>query len=367
LGPLRHNREPREGVIVSALTTGQRLGRGAIALVAVGALALQGGVAWGATWVVENEQNLKDRLVAYQFDPSEDIKRYVEQAGLSANGELYMLASLPKVVPAYEFDRYCSRSEPGIGVLGCYTLRDRRIYLYDVTDPRLVVMEPVIAAHEMLHAAWARLSVAEQERIAVLLEEGFAPLPADHELRTRIASYEDNNPASRIPELYSILGTELGTLPTELEEHYSIYFDDRSKVVALAQDFFRVFETLVAERDQLLENLESRGAEIDGLNFTYNEANAALSRDIDAFEVRRTTPGGYPSQSEFLAARASLIERQDRSRSLRSTLIQKIEEYNTLLEDFTRLNTELSELNRGINITIEEKDELSPDTETIEE
>ncbi len=352
---------------MSTLTTGQRMGRGLVALIALGALALQGGVAWGATWVVDNEENLKDRLIAYQFDPSDDIKRYVEEAGLSAIGELYLMASLPQVVPAYEFDRYCTRSEPGIGILGCYTLRDRRIYLYDVTDPRLGSMEPVVAAHEMLHAAWARLSTQEHEELAVLLEQGFATLPADHELRSRIQTYERDNPASRIPELYAILGTEIRVLPSELEEHYAIYFDDRSKVVQLAETFYRVFETLVTERDQLVANLESRGAEIDGLKFAYDEANAVLKRDIDAFEVRRTTPGGFPSESEFLATRAALIERQNRLRGMRNSLLEKIDEYNALLEDLNRLNSELSELNRGINITLEEQDELSPDSETVEQ
>lgn len=351
---------------MSEVSSRAKAGRALIALVALVALGAQGGVAWGATWLVDNEQSLKDQLIAYQFDPSEDLVEYVEQAGLSTTGELYLMASVPEIVPSYEFDRYCSRSEPGIGVLGCYTLRDRRIYLYDVTDPRLVSMEPVVAAHEMLHAAWARLSPEEQEGLALLLEEGFATLPADHELRTRIQNYEDDNPASRIPELYSILGTEIRELPAELEEHYALYFDDRIRVVELAEEFYRVFETLVAERDQLLENLESRGAEIDGLQFTYEETAGVLRVDVDAFNERASTPGGFPSRSEFEAQRSALIERQDRLRGLRSALLEKIDEYNLLLEELNRLNSELGELNRGINVTLKEKEELSPEGETLE-
>lgn len=348
---------------MSRLTVGQRMGRGALALVALGALALQGGVAWGATWVSDNEKALKDQLIAYQFDPSDEIRRYVDEAGLSAVGELYLMASLARVVPAYEFDRYCSRKEPGIGVLGCYTLRDQRIYLYDVTDPRLVPMEPVIAAHEMLHAAWDRLSPAEHERLAVLLEEGFAMLPPDHELRSRILSYEANSPASRIPELYAILGTEVDRLPAELEAHYAIYFDDRSKSVALAAQFYLVFDTLVAERDALLQELESRAAEIEGLRFTYDQTAATLRADILAFNERAATPGAFPSRSEFESTRNALVGRQDRLEGLRVTLQTKIDEYNTLLEQLNRLNDELTELNRGINITLESEAELEGDPE----
>lgn len=339
------------------------LGRAAVAAVALGALAMQGGAAWGATWVIENEQHLKDQLIALQFDPSPDIERYVVEAGLSELGALYLKTSLPEVVPAYEFERYCSKSEPGIGVLGCYTLRDQRIYLYDVTDPRLVSMEPVVAAHEMLHAAWDRLDTSEQERLGVLLEQGFAALPADHELRTRIENYEDSDPRSRIPELYAILGTEIYPLPTELEDHYSLFFSDRSKSVALADAFYSVFDTLVEERDALVLNLESRVAEIEGLKFTYEEAAASLRADILAFNDRAATPGGFPSKSEFDSTRNALVERQDRLEGLRVTLQEKIGEYNALLDDLTTLNDELTELNEGINITLEVQDELAEDPE----
>ena len=118
---------------------------------------------------MENQQNIKDQLVAYQFDTPENIADYIESAGLSPEGALYLKASLPRVVPAYEFDRYCTRNEPGIGVLGCYTIRDSRIYLYDVTDPRLESIEPVVAAHEMLHAVWFRMSISERDALAPLL------------------------------------------------------------------------------------------------------------------------------------------------------------------------------------------------------
>lgn len=351
---------------MSNRTVGQKVGRVTLALVAVGVLALQGGVAWGATWVLDNEKYLKDHLIAKQFEPSNDITRYVEEAGLSPLGELYLLASLAKVVPAYEFDRYCTRSEPGIGVLGCYNLRDQRIYLYDVTDPRLTSMEPVVAAHEMLHAAWDRLTPEDHERLAVLLEEGFAMLPADHELRGRIQNYEQSNPASRIPELYAILGTEIANLPTELEAHYRNYFDDRVKSVRLAQQFYAVFEILVEERDALVINLESRAAEIEGLKFTYEESAAVLRQDVRAFNEKAATPGGFPSRSDFEATRASLLERQSRLEGLRISLMEKIDEYNALLEDLTRLNTELSELNRGLNITLEAQEELEADGALVE-
>ena len=66
--------------------------RSLIAVLALGALVVQGGAAWGARWVWDNEQLLKDQLVAQQFDASSEIQELVTQAGLSETGELYLSA-----------------------------------------------------------------------------------------------------------------------------------------------------------------------------------------------------------------------------------------------------------------------------------
>ena len=348
------------------MSIGSKILRAGIALLALGALALQGGAAWGALWVVENQRMIKDQLVAHQFETPENISSYIDQAGLSDQGSLYLRTSLPRVVPAYEFDRYCTRNEPGIGVLGCYTTRDSRIYLYDVTDPRLESIEPVVAAHEMLHAVWFRKTSEERDALAPLLEEAYAALGPDHPLIERMASYEADDPASRLPELYSIIGTEIREIPEALEAHYAEYFANRARVVDLADRVYRVFDTLQAELEQLSNELSSRNAEIEGLRFTYEETSRVLAGDIVAFNEKASTPGAFPSKSQFEATRAELVTRQERLESMRITLQTKITEYNERLEELNTLNDEVSELNQGINVTLEEEEELTPPSTDIE-
>lgn len=348
------------------MSIGSKILRAGIALLALGALALQGGAAWGALWVVENQRMIKDQLVAHQFETPENISSYIDQAGLSDQGSLYLRTSLPRVVPAYEFDRYCTRNEPGIGVLGCYTTRDSRIYLYDVTDPRLESIEPVVAAHEMLHAVWFRKTSEERDALAPLLEEAYAALGPDHPLIERMASYEADDPASRLPELYSIIGTEIREIPEALEAHYAEYFANRARVVDLADRVYRVFDTLQAELEQLSNELSSRNAEIEGLRFTYEETSRVLAGDIVAFNEKASTPGAFPSKSQFEATRAELVTRQERLESMRITLQTKIAEYNDRLEELNTLNDEVSELNQGINVTLEEEEELTPPSTDIE-
>lgn len=351
------------------MSVSARIGRGVVALFAVVALASQAGLAWGATWVVDNHQWLSDRAIARQFEPSPELLSYVEAATLSPEGEVYLYASRPRVVPALEFDNYCSRDEPGIGVLGCYRLAEQRIYLYDVTDKRLEAMEPVIAAHEMLHAVWDRFSDSHKDQLAELLEEGFAALPSDHPLRDRIASYEAIDPNSRIPELYALMGTELDVLPEALEEHYSQYFTDRSRVVALAAEVYGIFDSFDQELQLLVDDLDARLDVIDARKAQYELEAEILGADIAVYNdrVARYNAGEDIDGAEnFDDQRIDLVSRQDTLRAERRQIEALIDEYNALLDELNVLNQELTELNQGINITLEQQDSLE-ETETLEQ
>jgi len=343
------------------VTIGQRIYRGVIVLIALVALALQAAAVWGGYWVATNHQWVSDRAIALQFEPSADIRAYATQATMTPEAEVYYYASRPEMVPAVEFDRFCSREEPGIGVLGCYKLGEKRIYLYDVTDERLSAMEPVIAAHEMLHAVWDRFSEAKKDRLGVLLEDAFAALPADHPLIERIATYEEKDPQSRIPELYALLGTEASDLPGALEDHYGLYFSDRSRVVAFTEEVNSIFSTFSAELERLMADLESRGDVIDQRKAEYELAAEILGADIAVYNdrVARYNDGEDIDGAEnFDAERNDLISRQAELRSDQTEIQALIDEHNRLLDELTVLNQELTELNQGVNVTVEKQESL---------
>jgi len=352
--------------VTPRLSPWAKLGRAGIIAVAAALLGGQVALASGIGWAQDNRQAITDRATAWQFEPDATIQDIVTQAGLSKTGELYLYASLPEVVPGFEFDRFCSKREPGIGVLGCYRIQEQRIYIFDVTDARLRSIVPVVTAHEMLHAAWFRFDPALHEQLGVLLEADFAALPADHRLRDRIAQYEANDPASRIPELYAILGTEIAPLSPELEEHYATYFDDRSKVVGLANEIYRLFDTFSLELQRLVEELEERSADIDERRAAYEEASATFQSDLAVYNdrVERYNAGeNVPGAANFPAQRESLITRQETLRLERSAIQALIDEYNALFDELQVLNAELSELNEGINVTtVAPQETIEPDT-----
>ena len=343
------------------MSIGQRIYRGGIIVIALGALALQGAAVWGGYWVATNHQWVSDRAIALQFEPGPDIRAYASQATMTAEAEVYFYASQPEVVPAVEFDRFCSREEPGIGVLGCYKLGEKRIYLYDVTDERLSAMEPVIAAHEMLHAVWDRFSAAEKDELGALLEDAFAALPDDHPLIERIAIYEETDPRSRIPELYALLGTEVSVLPRELEDHYGLYFSDRSRVVEFATEVNSIFSTFSDELGRLVADLEARGDVIDQRKAEYELAAEILGADIAVYNdrVSRYNDGEDIDGAEnFDAERNDLIARQAALRVDQAEIQALIDEHNRLLDELNVLNQELTEINQGVNVTVEQQESL---------
>lgn len=350
----------------SPLSLWSRLGRAGIIAVAGLALGAQAALVSGIGWAQENHQRITDRTTAWQFEPDAAMTDIVDRAGLSAAGQLYLFASLPEVVPPFEFDRFCFRPEPGIGVLGCYRVQEKRIYLYDVTDARLAPIVPVVTAHEMLHAVWFRMDQNTRDNLAVWLEADFAKLPDDHRLRERIEQYEANDPNSRIPELYAILGTEIAPLSRELEDHYSTYFDRRTNVVDLANEIYRLFDTLSLELENLVDELEERSAIIDQRREAYEDASTTFQEDLAVYNdrVQRYNAGeNVPGAANFPAQRESLISRQESLRAERATIQALIDAYNALYDELLVLNAELTELNEGINITtIAPQETITPDT-----
>lgn len=330
------------------------------------AIAAQGVVIAGAGWAAANPRIIADRVTVLTTDIDPEVASYAAAAGLSDEGTALLHASFTRIVAAERFDDVCSSDEPGIGVLGCYTLADGRIYLYDVENPELAGLEPVVAAHEMLHAAWDRLPASEQDALTPLLEEAFAALGPEHELVERIAAYEEVDPRSRVPELYAIIGSEIASIPAALEEHYSRFFADRSAVTALNAQVIAVFAELEARLTTLSDELTALGDRIDAEQSAYTIDAAALEADITTFNQRAAEPGGYRAQSVFLRDRDALIARQQELDARLAATNALIADFNAKLDELERLNAEADDLNRSINVDlvpIEEGESVEAPTE----
>lgn len=332
------------------LSRASRAGRGLLIGLAALSIVAQSVLIASVGWAVANPRTVSDVLTVAQYDPTPAVSGYATRAAMSERGRFLFYASTPQVVLGDAFDGVCSRDEPDVGVLGCYTLADGRIYLYDIANVELAEFEVVVAAHEMLHAAWDRMSADDQQALVDPLEEAFSTIEPQSELALRIASYEKADPASRIPELYAIIGTEFAVVPAVLEEHYATYFDDRAIVVSLWQQVEAIFVEIDEELNRLSGELDRLATEINTEQSAADQIATALEADITAFNGRANRPGGYTSQSAFERDRQALIDRQTALTAAIDANNAKIATYNAVREQFTALNDEADALNRDLNI-----------------
>lgn len=203
-------------------------------------------------------QAINDWWVLRSYDPPSAISQLATDTTMSAEGRKIFYLTKPKLQQKSEFQKSCTSTEQTI-VLGCYKTNEG-IYVYDVDDARLAGVQQVTAAHEMLHAAYDRLSSSEKQKIDSLTQQAFNSLSNDR-IKTNVEAYRKKDAAVVPNELHSILGSEVSQLPAELEQHYKRYFDDRKKVVAYSEAYEKEFserEKQVASYDAQLEQLRQR-------------------------------------------------------------------------------------------------------------
>ncbi len=161
----------------------------------------------------------------------------------------------PQIENKSSFAKSCPNSskEQSI-VLGCYHSDQDGIFLLGVSDERLNGVEQVTAAHEMLHAAYDRLSSSERQRVNSLLEDYYKNQLKDPRILKTIDDYKRTEPKDVVNEMHSIFGTEVANLPSQLETYYQRYFSDRSKVAAYAAKYQAEFSS----RQAIVDNADSQ-------------------------------------------------------------------------------------------------------------
>jgi hypothetical protein len=301
---------------------------------AVAVAAVVGVLAAG--WDLPRIQYFHDAYVAWAEPIPDDVAAIAHVTGMSAEGELVYRASTPAVEPESSFRQHCSIE--GGAVLGCYA--DGNVYVYDVTDSRLAGTVEVTAAHEMLHAAYERLSPEERQRVDALVDEAIAAIPEDDPVYQDLALYPESQLAD---EWHSRLGTEFADLPPALEQHYAVYFDDRSKVVELNAQATAAFTELQAQIDALVAEIDALDPVLDARIAAYQASVADYNADVDAFNARNLN-GYYTTQEQFDRDRNALVARGAAIDAEYAAIDEQITYYNGLVEKLTALDADYADL-----------------------
>lgn len=302
----------------------------------------------GVIWAVFNRQYIIDQSTVWSYKPSDEVSKIADDVGMSDLGKFYYYASRPKLDSTSNFNEECQRKEQGNAILGCY--KDGRIYIYDIDDQRLDGVKEVTAAHEMLHAAYDRLSESEKNRIDYLLGQEASKV-SDESFTERMEYYSRNQPGQHYNELHSIIGTEFSDIAPELEEYYKKYFNNRQKVVSLHGKYSGKFDELRQGTDTLKSQLEALSVKINNASQDYNNAVASLNSDISNFNSRAQS-GDFSSQSEFDNERAALVGRMSKLKQDRANIDNLISQYETKRIEYNKLVDESNSLQQAMDSSL---------------
>lgn len=237
-------------------------------------------------FVVAYRQDIQDWWALRQYEAPADIKQIADETTMIGYGRDIFYVSQPLVENSDDFNRHCARNGEKTIVLGCYSAQ--RIYLYNVTDPRLYGVKQVTAAHEMLHAAYERMNDDERKKVNALIEAELIHV-TDDRLRGLIDLYAQTEPGEKFNEMHSILGTEYGNLSPDLEQYYKQYFADRSKVVDLANQYRGPFEISKAKIAQLELQLSALKQQIETNAQKITTEKAEIDAEVARLDALRAT------------------------------------------------------------------------------
>ena len=281
-----------------------------------------------------------------QFTPSSAVASIEQDIALTETGRRIFRATQPVIESGSQFNAHCQSTERTAAILGCY-YRDR-IYIFDVQNDELTSAEPVTAAHELLHAAYARLSVFEKPQIDAMIKRAYAKVKDDPTIQSAMEYYSQAEPGAELDELHSILGTTIANLDSDLENYYARYFTNRSRIVTQNQTYTEVFERVNQQAEAIQARITAAETQIKRDVETYQTDLLQLNSDIASFN-QRANSGEFSSQADFAVARSALQNRIQALNTRQTALNARIAAYNDDVAELNRLAVKAQQLNQSIN------------------
>jgi len=278
---------------------------------------------------------LFDAWRLHNYTPPADIVALADSTTMKDGAKRLFYVYHPVVLDKTLFNMYCRDDEQTI-VLGCYR-SVKGIYIYGVEDARLNGIKEVTAAHELLHAVYERLSPSEKKKVDALTNQALSTIKDERVLST-VKLYKDKDPSVVDNELHSILGTEVRSLPAELEAYYAKYFKNRATVVGFSEKYEAAFE----EREN---QITAYDAQLKTMLDQVNSLKASLETEERQLALDRSAVEQSQSQSQVNAYNARITKFNNNINKVKNL----IDQYNELLKKRNDLVLEEQDLTKAID------------------
>jgi Skp family chaperone for outer membrane proteins len=289
-----------------------------------------------------HRQDIIDWAMLYGYTPPAQVATIATQDTMTNKARRILYVNHPEIQTSAPFAKSCSQvqHEEKTIVLGCYTGNQSGIYVLSVNDPRLDGVEQVTTAHEMLHAAYDRLSSSERAKVDAMLMDYYNHDLHDERLQSTIDAYKKSEPNDVVNEMHSIFGTEIAALPTPLEQYYAQYFTNRHQVTAFAADYQSEFtgrQKQVATYDAQLKTMK---AQIDADNADLDRRDAQINTSKQQLDSLRTNGSASAYNAAVPAYNAQVNAYNDELAAVKRLIAQ----YNAIVAARNALVLEEQEL-----------------------
>ena len=294
-----------------------------------------------------NAQALTDWAQLRNYMPPAVVASLASQDTMTAQARHIFYVNHPQLeTDANQFRSDCSESEKTI-VLGCYHSNQDGIFVYNVQDPRLAGVQQVTAAHEMLHAAYDRLSSKDKNYVDGLLQSYYNS-QHDQRIIDTINAYRQSEPNDVVNEMHSVFGTEIANLPAPLEQYYTRYFSDRAAVVAFANNY-------EAEFTSRSDQIKADDAQLAQMKAQIDQQEQSLSQQLSSINSERAQldsqrAGGQIDQ--YNAGVAAFNADVGRYNAGVASLKSDIATYNALVIERNSIANELTSLDKAIDTRV---------------
>lgn len=295
--------------------------------------------------VAKNPYTISDWLRLRNYQPEASVLTIADATSMTDKARHLFFINHPTLQDKAAFHQSCPQYDEQTIVIGCYEAGQRGIFVLKVDDQRLNGVEEVTAAHEMLHAAYERLSSSEQAKVDGLLQAYADNQLKNERILTALEGYKKSEPGQQLNEMHSMFGTEIASLPADLEAYYSQYFSDRTKVVAAADAYQAAFTSRQASIKQYDIQLESLNTSIKANTRSLETQAAAIDTGRKKLEAYRLS-GDIEAYNNGVAPFNNQVNAYN---ALLTAARQQISQYNSLVEQRNAIAAQTVELQKAID------------------
>jgi hypothetical protein len=292
-----------------------------------------------------NRQNIQDWWKLRGYQPPAAVAQLADQDTMNGYTRHLFYLNKPRLLSTVAgFRQYCPENKDTI-VLGCYHPGQNGIFIYNVQDPALAGVQQVTAAHEVLHAVYARLSPKERTNLNTDLEDFYRHGLTDQRVMAEVKLYQQTEPTAVMDEMSCTFGTEVAKLPASLEDYYKRYFTNRAAIIAYEQQYQGKFisrQDSIKSDDRQLANMKQQiSAQQAALSYQLGQINTDRSRLSSLLASGQT--GAYN------AAVPGFNNEIDTYNATVDTLRNAITGYNQLVASRNQLAGQLTTLDSAID------------------